>query len=89
MRSARFRPIYKQFFWVFVADCFLLGYVGANPPEGYFVLLGQITTAYYFAHFLIVIPLLSYLERPRPLPSSISAAVTSTGVGIPARSAAE
>jgi quinol-cytochrome oxidoreductase complex cytochrome b subunit len=89
VRSARFRPIYKQFFWVFVADCFLLGYVGANPPEGYFVLLGQITTAYYFAHFLIIIPLLSYLERPRPLPSSISAAVTPTGIGVPARSAAE
>jgi quinol-cytochrome oxidoreductase complex cytochrome b subunit len=89
VRSARFRPIYKQFFWVFVLDCILLGYVGANPPEGYFVVLGQITTAYYFAHFLIIIPLLSYLERPRPLPSSISAAVTPTGIGVPARSAAE
>ena len=89
VRSARFRPIYKQFFWIFVIDCFVLGYVGANPPEGYFVILGQVATAYYFAHFLIIIPLLSYLERPRPLPASISAAVTAGGAGVPARSAAE
>ena len=89
VRSARFRPLYKQFFWIFLADCFLLGYVGANPPEGYFVLLGQIGTAYYFAHFLIVIPLLSFVERPLPLPASISAAVTPAGVGIPARGTAE
>jgi quinol-cytochrome oxidoreductase complex cytochrome b subunit len=89
VRSARFRPLYKQFFWIFVADCFLLGYVGANPPEGYFVILGQIGTAYYFAHFLIVIPLLSFVERPLPLPASISAAVTPAGVGIPARGTAE
>jgi ubiquinol-cytochrome c reductase cytochrome b/c1 subunit len=89
VRSARFRPLYKQFFWIFVADCFLLGYVGANPPEGYFVILGQIGTAYYFAHFLIVIPLLSFLERPLPLPASISAAVTPAGVGVPARGTAE
>jgi quinol-cytochrome oxidoreductase complex cytochrome b subunit len=89
VRSARFRPLYKQFFWIFLADCFLLGYVGANPPEGYFVILGQIGTAYYFAHFLIIIPLLSFLERPLPLPASISAAVTPIGVGIPARGTAE
>ncbi|MFO1113761.1 MAG: cytochrome b/b6 [Rhodospirillales bacterium] len=89
VRSARFRPIYKQFFWIFVIDCLLLGYVGANPPEGYFVVLGQVATAYYFAHFLIIIPLLSFIERPRPLPASISAAVTAQGAGIPARSAAE
>lgn len=89
VRSARFRPLFKQFFWIFVIDCFVLGYVGANPPEGYFIILGQIATAYYFAHFLIIIPLLSFLERPRPLPASISAAVTPAGVGIPVRGVAE
>ena len=34
VRSARFRPIYKQFFWIFLFDCLVLGYVGANPAEG-------------------------------------------------------
>jgi len=76
VRSARFRPIYRQFFWILVIDCIVLGYVGANPPEGYFIPLGQVATAYYFFHFLILIPALSLFERPKPLPESISAAVT-------------
>ena len=56
-----------------------------QPPGGLLRHLGQVATAYYFAHFLIIIPLLNFLERPRPLPASISAAVTPAGVGIPAR----
>jgi quinol-cytochrome oxidoreductase complex cytochrome b subunit len=75
VRSARFRPVHRQFFWILVIDCFVLGYVGANPPEGYFIPLGQAATAYYFLHFLVVIPLVSLFERPRPAPDSISAAV--------------
>jgi quinol-cytochrome oxidoreductase complex cytochrome b subunit len=75
VRSARFRPIHRQFFWILVIDCFVLGYVGANPPEGYFIPLGQVATAYYFLHFLVVIPLVSLFERPKAVPDSISAAV--------------
>jgi ubiquinol-cytochrome c reductase cytochrome b subunit len=75
VRSARFRPTYKKFFWVLVIDCIVLGYVGANPPEGWFVLAGRVATAYYFAHFLIVLPILGLIERPLPLPQSISAPV--------------
>ena len=82
VRSARFRPVYKYFFWVFFMDCIVLGYVGANPPEGYFVPLGQVATAYYFGHFVIVMPLLGWLERPRPLPDSIAATVTRGGQGL-------
>jgi len=72
VRSARYRPIYKQIFWVFLADCIVLGWVGANPPEGHFKVIGQIATAYYFLHLLILIPLVGKLERPRPQPASIS-----------------
>ena len=75
VRSARFRPIYKQVFWLFLVDCLVLGYVGANPPEGYFIPLGQVATAYYFLHFLVVMPVLGIMEKPRPVPDSISAAV--------------
>ena len=75
VRSARFRPVHRQFFWILVIDCFILGYVGANPPEGYFIPLGQVATAYYFLHFLVVIPLVSLFERPKAVPDSISAAV--------------
>jgi quinol-cytochrome oxidoreductase complex cytochrome b subunit len=72
VRSGRFRPIFKIFFWVLLADCLLLGYLGARPPEGIYVALAQVGTAYYFFHFLILLPLLGKLERPKPLPSSIS-----------------
>jgi len=75
VRSARFRPIYKQFFWIFLADCVVLGWVGANPPEGSFILIGRICTVYYFAHFLIILPLLGKFERTKPLPESIHQAV--------------
>ncbi len=72
VRSARFRPIYRQMFWVLLLDCIVLGWVGGNPPEGLFVVIGQIATAYYFAHFIILLPALSVLEKPRPVPDSIS-----------------
>jgi len=75
VRSSTFRPIYKQFFWILVIDCIVLGWIGANPAEGYYVLIGRIATAYYFAHFLIVMPLVGWLETPRPLPDSIAQAV--------------
>jgi quinol-cytochrome oxidoreductase complex cytochrome b subunit len=79
VRSARFRPIYKQFFWLLIIDCVVLGWVGANPPEGHFVLIGQIATAYYFAFFLVIMPLLGRYETPRPLPTSISEPVLGGG----------
>jgi ubiquinol-cytochrome c reductase cytochrome b/c1 subunit len=89
VRSARFRPIYKQLFWVFLADCLLLGFVGGNPPEGVWVPIGQAATAYYFAHFLIIVPLLGVFEKTRTPPTSISAAVTPGGVGTKVKEAAE
>lgn len=79
VRSSRFRPIYRQFFWIFVIDCLVLGWVGAKPPEPPYLYFGQVATAYYFAHFLIIIPLLGVLERPKPLPSSISEPVLKSG----------
>ena len=81
VRSARFRPIYKIFFWVLVLDCILLGYLGAKPAEGIYVDLGRLGTVYYFAHFLILLPLLGKLERPLPLPQSISEPVLPPGGG--------
>ncbi|RMD64820.1 MAG: cytochrome b [Alphaproteobacteria bacterium] len=79
VRSARFRPLYRQFFWILVVDCIVLGWVGANPPEPPYIYIGQVATAYYFAHFIIILPLLSVLERPRPLPASISEPVLKGG----------
>ena len=75
VRSSRFRPIYKQFFWILVLDCFVLGWVGANAPEGHFILIGRLATAYYFLHFLVILPIVSSIEKPKPLPYSITEAV--------------
>jgi ubiquinol-cytochrome c reductase cytochrome b/c1 subunit len=75
VRSARFRPIYKWFVGVLLIACVVLGVCGAHRPEGIYVILGRIATLYYYFHFLILLPLLGKLERPRPLPASISAAV--------------
>jgi len=75
VRSARYRPMYKWFFWVLVLDVFVLGLCGMKPPEGMWVLLGQLAAIYYFAHFLIILPIVSAIERPLPLPMSITESV--------------
>jgi len=79
VRSARFRPVYKLFFWVFAVDCVLLGYVGAMPAEGIYIVIGRVATAYYFAHFLLLLPLLGKHEKTLPLPQSISSSVLKKG----------
>jgi ubiquinol-cytochrome c reductase cytochrome b/c1 subunit len=81
VRSARFRPVYKWVFWLLVIDVIALGWVGANPPEGLVVTVGQIATLYYFVHFLILFPVIGRLERPKPLPASIATAVLPGGGG--------
>src|SRR3984957_16690831 len=81
VRSARFRPVYKWVFWLLVIDVIALGWVGANPPEGLVVAVGQIATLYYFVHFLILFPVIGRIERPRPLPASIATAVLQGGSG--------
>ncbi|MER9296747.1 cytochrome b N-terminal domain-containing protein [Mesorhizobium sp. M0621] len=84
VRSARFRPIYKWVFWFLVIDVIVLGWVGANKPEGFFVLIGRVGTFYYFFHFLVVMPFLGIFERPLPLPTSIVSAVLPKGDAHPA-----
>jgi quinol-cytochrome oxidoreductase complex cytochrome b subunit len=75
VRSARFRPVYRWFFVLLLIDAVVLGWVGANRPEGMFIAIGRLATLYYFIHFLIILPILGKMERPRPLPVSISSAV--------------
>ncbi|KIU37049.1 cytochrome B [Methylobacterium radiotolerans] len=93
IRSCNYRPLYRQFFWVFVGATLLLGWLGSQPPEGGYVLTAQVCTAYYFAHFLIVMPLCGLFETPKKLPGSILESVTGpgkqvSGSGMPAGAAA-
>jgi len=75
VRSAKFRPMYRQFFWLFVIDAIVLGVVGANAPEGNWIIIGRLATFYYFFHFLVILPVVGWIESPKPLPDSISTSV--------------
>jgi quinol-cytochrome oxidoreductase complex cytochrome b subunit len=84
VKSCRFRPIYKWFFWIFLVDCLILGWVGANPPDGVwhgipFVYIGRAATLWYFLHVLVFTPLIGIFETPLPLPRSIGEAVIKGG----------
>ncbi len=72
IRSAVFRPLYKQFYWILFIDVLILGYMGAMPAEGLYLLIARVATAYYFIHFLIILPILGYKEKTRPVPLSIT-----------------
>jgi ubiquinol-cytochrome c reductase cytochrome b/c1 subunit len=75
VRSARYRPLYRQFFWIFVAVGLGLGWLGSKPAEGGYVIAARILTIYYFAHFLVILPLLGRFEKTKPLPNSIEESV--------------
>ena len=92
VRSANYRPLYRQFFWVFCIVCVLLGWLGAKPPEGGYVIASRICTAWYFIHFLVILPVLGLIETPKPLPASIVETVLKGrggGAGMPVGAAAE
>jgi ubiquinol-cytochrome c reductase cytochrome b subunit len=79
VRSATYRPLYRKFFWVLVIDVLILGYLGGAPAEQPYVLISQLATMYYFLHFLVIVPIVSSIERPDPLPFSITEAVLGRG----------
>jgi ubiquinol-cytochrome c reductase cytochrome b subunit len=74
VRSARFRPIYRLMMFALPIDMVILGIVGHHHPEPPWILIGRLATAWYFLHFA-ALPFLGYLEKPLPLPESISKAV--------------
>jgi ubiquinol-cytochrome c reductase cytochrome b subunit len=75
VRSNSYRPLNRILFWVFVVCVLVLGVCGGKHAEEPWIRIGQIMTAYYFAHFLIITPLVSRFEKTLPLPKSISEAV--------------
>ena len=90
VRSMRFRPIARWFFIIFIFFCFVLGWCGAGTPDDIAVPLGkdagitfyrvsQIATIYYFAYFLVILPVLGLVEKPLKRPDSITKAVLGDG----------
>ena len=62
VRNTTYRPIFKFFFWLFIADCIILTWVGQMPVRTAFVFTGQVATVYYFAFFLFIIPIIGKIE---------------------------
>ena len=84
VRSAKYRPVFKWFFWGFVFTCLALGYLGAMPAEEPYITWARIFTFCYFAFFLLVMPIVGIIETPNKLPRSITESVlgkSSTGGG--------
>ena len=76
VRSGHYRPMFRKFFWFgLIPAMAVLFYCGGAPAEEPFVMLSQIATADYFLHFLVIIPIVSQIEKPEPLPYSITEAV--------------
>ncbi len=75
IKSGSYRPLFRKFYWVFVAVCIGLGYLGAQPAEGVYLALARIFSLYYFLHYVLILPLVAKYEKPEPLPDSIDAAV--------------
>jgi ubiquinol-cytochrome c reductase cytochrome b/c1 subunit len=72
VRSARFRPAYRIFFWLFICAAVGLGWLGSKEPTGGYVIAARLLAIYYFAFFLIILPLLGLFERPKAMPATIA-----------------
>ena len=75
VRSGHFRPTFRKFYYLLVVDLLVLGYCGGKPAEEPYVMISQIAAAYYFLHFLVILPIVSLTETPDALPFSITEAV--------------
>ena len=81
VRSGHYRPLFRKFFYVLLLAMAVLFYCGGAHPEEPFIMMSQIATTYYFLHFLVILPIVSSIERTEPLPTSITAAVLGSGPG--------
>nr|YP_009486082.1 apocytochrome b [Cantharellus lutescens]AWA82211.1 apocytochrome b [Cantharellus lutescens] len=63
IRGSQFRPIMKFMFWVFVANFFILMWIGSQHPESPYSEIGQVSTLLYFAWFLFIVPATGILEN--------------------------
>jgi ubiquinol-cytochrome c reductase cytochrome b subunit len=101
VRSMRYRPTAKLYFFLFLLAGLVLGFCGARLPDDQvipgltsftlgdadlnsFVWLSRVAALYYFAYFLLILPVLGLTETPLPVPESISAPVLSPPATTPA-----
>lgn len=75
VKSGSYRPLFKIFYLFLVVFCLVLGWAGAQQPEGIPLYLSRLATAYYFFFFLVALPLLPRFEKTLPVPDSIYGAL--------------
>lgn len=63
LKGLTFRPLAKFAYWLFMTNFILLTWIGSKPVEEPFILIGQISSIFYFSYFLILIPLLGIIEN--------------------------
>ncbi|PZQ49864.1 MAG: cytochrome b [Rhodovulum sulfidophilum] len=71
VRSGRYRPTFKIWFWLLVFDFLLLLWCGSQPAEQPYIIISQLATLYWFAFFLVILPLLGVMEKPLTPPATI------------------
>ena len=71
VRSGRYRPMFRWWFWLLVVDLVVLIWLGAQPAEEPYATFALIASAYWFAYFLIILPLLGVIEKPAVQPDTI------------------
>ncbi|MGA2794676.1 MAG: cytochrome b/b6 [Roseiarcus sp.] len=79
VKSGKYRPVFRIFFWVFVAVCLGLGWLGSQEVTDSTTLAARLLAFCYFAFFVVVLPLLGLFEKTKPLPASIADAVLAKG----------
>lgn len=63
IRSSQFRPAMKFAFWFFVVNFIILMWIGTQHPETPYLEIGQASTAFYFAWFLVIVPFIGLAEN--------------------------
>ncbi len=71
VRSGAYRPVFQKFFYLFVINFVILGWLGKSPAEGWYIWASRISTFYYYGYFLVILPFLPKFEKTLPLPDSI------------------
>jgi ubiquinol-cytochrome c reductase cytochrome b/c1 subunit len=81
VKSAKYRPTYKFFFWILVACGVGLGYLGSQEPTDASNWVARLLALYYFSFFLIIMPLLGLLEKTNAVPKSIADSILAKNPG--------
>jgi len=71
VRSGRYRPMFKWWFWLFAFNFMVLMWVGAMPAEEPYNTIALIASTYWFAYFLVILPILGVIEKPMTPPETI------------------